>query len=710
MQLLKRAAALACSLALCASLMPAAVFADEGTEETTTPPATEQPAETEGETGDIETYSEDDLETFSRSWGGDKSIWDDIFGGHVDWLPDLQHPVKNQASKNGNLNVTYFSGITGDDSWFKTNLTVKMVDEEGHEIDTMGPVLANRAGHFLKIKLLNDEYEVDSIRSDEGVNDVYHIAQNGEIWVLWGSMDKENSEIIIRVKGCKCTPKAPTTADIQAALDAMDVKVACSRPEMQHGEGVYKLDAATVTNRTEPVSSDDGLSYTMDVMVDGTAYLAQYNNDTTLTLGHTHAMGAATAINVTVTFTYDAENKCWTNNAATVGPVFYVDCYATVPGEENKPSTDQILEALNKLQVKVTCKTEDWHSDSYPITLEAINYRYELIEDIPYQHYTLQIMVPTEYYVNSYNNEHEEEQGVHTLEPNYMAQAVEIGFTRGSKGTWVCDKLPEVILTVACDNGSEQPGTDAPKLPDYDYIKENIHGAVIVKCVNENAAHDTKIYYAEVMGPEGGDSYKVVRDSEDVNKATIQLNVRDIGLYTGVMDERTGIDHTYVAEGSTLEVKLSYDKVWKLEERAVVNVKCTTTGGNTGDSGNTGSSCDHDYVWQHSPDEHWQYCNKCGQVISNGAHNFQWKDGYQECTVCGYRVTTTSTAASANNSANNGTAATAAGSTSTAAAATSVNGIPQTSDEMPLGLLAGSTVIAAAAFVALTLLRKRRQQ
>lgn len=137
-------------------------------------------------------------------------------------------------------------------------------------------------------------------------------------------------------------------------------------------------------------------------------------------------------------------------------------------------------------------------------------------------------------------------------------------------------------------------------------------------------------------------------------------------------------------------------------------VTVSTTGGNTGNTGSTGSSCDHDYVWQHSPDEHWQYCNKCGQVISNGAHNFQWKDGYQECTVCGYRVTTTSTAASANNSANNGTAATAAGST--AAAATSVNGIPQTSDEMPLGLLAGSTVIAAAAFVALTLLRKRRQQ
>lgn len=139
-------------------------------------------------------------------------------------------------------------------------------------------------------------------------------------------------------------------------------------------------------------------------------------------------------------------------------------------------------------------------------------------------------------------------------------------------------------------------------------------------------------------------------------------------------------------------------------------VTVSTTGGNTGNTGSTGSSCDHDYVWQHSPDEHWQYCNKCGQVISNGAHNFQWKDGYQECTVCGYRVTTTSTAASANNSANNGTAATAAGSTSNAAAATSVNGIPQTSDEMPLGLLAGSTVVAAAAFVALTLLRKRRQQ
>lgn len=703
MQLLKRAAALACSLALCASLMPAAVFADEGTEETTTPPATEQPAETEGETGDIETYSEDDLETFSRSWGGDKSIWDDIFGGHVDWLPDLQHPVKNQVSENGNFNVTYFSGITSDDSWVKTNLTVKMVDEEGHDIDTMGPVLANRAGHFLKIKLLNDEYEVDSIRSDEGVNDVYHIAQNGEIWVLWGSMDKENSEIIIRVKGCKCTPKAPTTADIQAALDNVKVQINCAS-EMGHEPGTYalKADASTLT----PVLSADGSSYTVSLMVEAEDYLADYNQETDKTLGYVHALGETKAQMVDIAFTYDAQSGCWTNNAADLSPVcFDVACYATVSGVENKPSEELIRKALNELKVQVNCSNAEDHNDTYSVYWEEAKSHWTT--NTEYQSYTLTVLIPTAYYVESFNDGHEAEFGEHILTPAHDAQAVDITFTCGPKSVWSYNAVPKVILTVACDNGSEQPGTDAPKLPDYDYIKENIHGAVIVKCVNENAAHDTKIYYAEVMGPEGGDSYKVVRDSEDVNKATIQLNVRDIGLYTGVMDEQTGIDHTYVAEGSTLEVKLSYDKVWKLEERAVVNVKCTTTGGNTGDSGNTGSSCDHDYVWQHSPDEHWQYCNKCGQVISNGAHNFQWKDGYQECTVCGYRVTTTSTAASANNSANNGTAATAAGST---AAATSVNGIPQTSDEMPLGLLAGSTVIAAAAFVALTLLRKRRQQ
>lgn len=127
----------------------------------------------------------------------------------------------------------------------------------------------------------------------------------------------------------------------------------------------------------------------------------------------------------------------------------------------------------------------------------------------------------------------------------------------------------------------------------------------------------------------------------------------------------------------------------------------------------TGGSHTHNYVWQHSPDEHWQYCAECGSVISNGPHTFQWKtdsngNHYQECTVCGYCV-------SAAQTGNAGTSGTTPASETISAPATSaptaaaVSAIPQTSDEMPVGALTALATAAAAAFVALLVVRKRRQ-
>lgn len=122
----------------------------------------------------------------------------------------------------------------------------------------------------------------------------------------------------------------------------------------------------------------------------------------------------------------------------------------------------------------------------------------------------------------------------------------------------------------------------------------------------------------------------------------------------------------------------------------------------------------HDYTWQHSPDEHWQYCSGCGQAVSNGPHTFQWKDGYQECTVCGYRVTAAQSGTAAASNAAAAAAANVPGNAaanvpSNAAAPAAVSGaIPQTGDEMPVALLGGSAAAAAAALAVLLVVRKRR--
>lgn len=122
----------------------------------------------------------------------------------------------------------------------------------------------------------------------------------------------------------------------------------------------------------------------------------------------------------------------------------------------------------------------------------------------------------------------------------------------------------------------------------------------------------------------------------------------------------------------------------------------------------SGSSHEHSYVWQGSPDEHWQYCTDCGQVVSNGAHTFQWKDGVQVCSVCGYKVTETATASAPAASTNTAAAAPAAGTAGTAAAAVAT-GIPQTGDASNPMLWVVLLAVSGSALGGLMVYKKKKE-
>ena len=119
----------------------------------------------------------------------------------------------------------------------------------------------------------------------------------------------------------------------------------------------------------------------------------------------------------------------------------------------------------------------------------------------------------------------------------------------------------------------------------------------------------------------------------------------------------------------------------------------------------SGSSHEHSYVWQGSPDEHWQYCTDCGQVVSNGAHTFQWKDGVQVCSICGYKVTETATAAAPAAQASAPAAAAPAAPAAPAAAA-----IPQTGDESNPLLWVVLLAVSGSALGALVYTKKKREE
>lgn len=181
---------------------------------------------------------------------------------------------------------------------------------------------------------------------------------------------------------------------------------------------------------------------------------------------------------------------------------------------------------------------------------------------------------------------------------------------------------------------------------------------------------------------------------------TVNVNRNDSATFTITPDSGYEIADVLV-DGQSVGAVSSYTfENVTADHTIAASFRAVETGGETG-----GSSHTHNYVWQHSPDEHWQYCAECGSAISNGPHTFQWKDGYQECTVCGYRVTAAQSGTAA---ASNAAPAAAANVPGNAAAPAAVSAIPQTGDEMPVGLLAGLAVVAAGGLAALLVLRKRR--
>lgn len=235
--------------------------------------------------------------------------------------------------------------------------------------------------------------------------------------------------------------------------------------------------------------------------------------------------------------------------------------------------------------------------------------------------------------------------------------------------------------------------------PTGDEVKQLLDGAILTTC----GQHTGKDVTGGLLG-EAGVDYTITHEE---TSAVATVTVATPQLYADAYAQANGLGkHNYAsADPADLTIRLLYveGEGWKIHP----DTGATALTIRVADAPATGSDDNHhhDYTWQHSPDEHWQYCSGCGQAVSNGPHTFQWKDGYQECTVCGYRVTAAQSGTAA---ASNAAPAAAANVPGNAVAPAAVSAIPQTGDEMPVALLGGSAAAAAAALAVLLVVRKRR--
>lgn len=226
-----------------------------------------------------------------------------------------------------------------------------------------------------------------------------------------------------------------------------------------------------------------------------------------------------------------------------------------------------------------------------------------------------------------------------------------IGLTYDATNGWTVDADDTATIKVKCDAGTT-PGTEEPEKPTPDVVdKLNLKGVALVACQNTSAGHK--------MG-----TYDLLKDSYTIGEVyladdnTYKVNLTLIpDKYVSAYDNDTGAVHTGANAGV---ITLKYaDGAWQCDGNGMVmfQVKCSTVTV-PGDGGNNNDT---------PKDEH--------PDIAEGIANGTW-----------------------------------GGTPTPTPAASATSTIPQTSDSMPIGLLAGTAAIAAAAIALLLVLRKRRQQ
>lgn len=222
--------------------------------------------------------------------------------------------------------------------------------------------------------------------------------------------------------------------------------------------------------------------------------------------------------------------------------------------------------------------------------------------------------------------------------------------------SWVkASTNPELYFQVKCDAGTT-PGTEEPEKPTPDDVdKLDIKNAVTLDCIN------TSVNHADVTYDLKSGSYtigEVVNGGNDLYY--VSLTVRP-DAYVRDYDKATGSTHTWPGNDYGI-INLYWNndtQAWETRGDYGVKflVKCSTVTV-PGDGGNNNDT---------PKDEH--------PDIAEGIANGTW-----------------------------------GGTPTPTPAASATSTIPQTSDSMPIGLLAGTAAIAAAAIALLLVLRKRRQQ
>ena len=299
-------------------------------------------------------------------------------------------------------------------------------------------------------------------------------------------------------------PAAPTTDKLPEILSGPVVQVSCFNGSHAHAPASYPLKPGSYT--VGKVAGDAAKGYTCPVVIQASAYLAAYNDET----ASKHSLSPQASAAQTVVLTWDGAAKQWKAPVDKLPVAFPLACEGGQPATPrtpvppSAPTDGQLPGILGESVVKVACANPKAAHGEKTYGLLPGSYAIGSVAGDATAGYTCPVTIHSDLYVAAYNAV---AGAAHTLQPDGQAtKSITLSWDGANQAWALRDGLP-LAFPMLCKDAAA-----APQAPASDQLPGILGSVVKVACANSRGFHGDKTYAllpgSYTIGTVAGDGVK----------------------------------------------------------------------------------------------------------------------------------------------------------------------------------------------------------
>lgn len=348
-------------------------------------------------------------------------------------------------------------------------------------------------------------------------------------------------------------PAAPTADKLPEILTGPVVQVSCFDVGHAHGPASYPLKPGSYT--VGKVAGDAAKGYTCPVVIQASAYIAAYNDETS----SKHSLSPQASAAQTVALTWDGAAKQWKAPGDKLPLVFPLageggqPATPPTPVPPSAPTDSQLPGILGESVVKVACANPKAAHGDKTYALLPGGYTISAVAGDATIGYSCTVSINSAPYVAAYNTEMG---AIHTLQPEVQASKAIVLVWEAANQAWALrDGGLPISFPVLCKDAAVPP-----QAPAVDQLPGILGSMVKVACANSRGFHGDKTY-ALLPG-----SYTIGNVAGDgVKGYTCPVTIHNAAPYVAAYNTDIGAVHALQTDGQTPKaITLTWDgKAWQ---------------------------------------------------------------------------------------------------------------------------------------------------